>query len=60
VDSRCSIRAAIDSVNLEYLLPLPKKDDDESAWVDRLLVVMQHLTDKQTTTFLCLTRLAEK
>lgn len=57
---RASIRSTIDSVNLEYIIPLPKKDDDETAWVDRLLVVVQHLTEKQLVPFFSFTRLGDR
>lgn len=45
----------------EYILPLPKNADDEKAWVDRLLLVMQHL-DPQTSMkgLLRATRLQER
>ena len=45
---------------MNYILPLPKKDDDEAGWVDRLLVVARYLNKKEFKTFLSLTRLQER
>ena len=45
----------------DYILPLPRSVDEEAAWVDRLLLVMQYL-DPQTSEkgLLRATRLQER
>lgn len=54
-----SLRYAIMSSLLTYIVPSPKKEDDDAAWVDRFLLMMRHLNQDQTATVLSLTRLAE-
>ena len=41
----------------EFILPPPKKDDDEAQWVDRLLLVMRYLDAPQRKALLYTTRL---
>ncbi|KAL8280687.1 hypothetical protein RQP46_007010 [Phenoliferia psychrophenolica] len=42
---------------LEFIVPPPKKDDDEVQWVDRLLLVLRHLSPTERGYFLHMTRL---
>lgn len=44
---------------LEFIVPPPKKDDDEAQWVDRLLLVLQHLDAKQREGLFFLARLKQ-
>ena len=56
---RTSIRYSIISTLLVHITPLPKKEEDEAAWVDRFLLVLRYLDKDQTSTLLSLTKLAD-
>ncbi|KAI5477658.1 hypothetical protein MNV49_006044 [Pseudohyphozyma bogoriensis] len=56
-----SIRAAATSTILQHILPLPKRDDEETQWVDRLLIVMLRLDEKEKFLLLSgLSRLSDR
>ncbi|SGY76821.1 BQ5605_C005g03519 [Microbotryum silenes-dioicae] len=55
-----SVRALIESTLLHYIVPQPKKEEDEQAWVDRFLLVLGALTQDQLATILSMTKLATR
>ncbi|KAK4699468.1 sister chromatid cohesion protein PDS5, partial [Phenoliferia sp. Uapishka_3] len=54
-----AIQNLINTKVLEFIVPFPKKDEEEAQWVDRLLLVMQHLEPEQREALLHLTHLQD-
>ncbi|KAM0752186.1 ARM repeat-containing protein [Meredithblackwellia eburnea MCA 4105] len=55
-----AIQNLVSAKTLEFIVPFPKKDEDEQHWVDRLLVVLSNLEENQVEVLLRLSRLSEK
>lgn len=42
-----------------HITPLPKREEDEAAWVDRFLLVLRYINKDQSSTLFSMTRLAD-
>lgn len=51
---------AVESVVLDYVLPLPARADDLQAWVDRFIFVYASVSSPSQQNMLRLTRIAER
>lgn len=48
------IKVEVEATIFRHILPLPSKDEEESQWVDRLLIVLQHMGENDASALLSL------